>query len=255
MTTTHRPVSPVSLSGRCAVVTGAGSGIGAATARALAAAGARVAVLGRRKDRLEALAEQVGGLAVPTDVTDPAALGAAATAVRAQLGRPDLVVANAGVMLAAPFESALVPEWQEMIDVNVRGLVLTGRTFIADLLDAAADGGPADLVHIGSIASHAFFPTYGVYTATKAAVLGLTRSLRQEFGPRGVRIRVIEPGLTDTELGAGMADPQAREFLAGFRAQLQAVPASDLADVIAWTAAAPARVNAAELVVVPTRQG
>jgi NADP-dependent 3-hydroxy acid dehydrogenase YdfG len=158
-------------------------------------------------------------------------------------------------MLAAPFDTARTSEWDQMIGTNVSGLLRTGRAFVTDLLDAAADGGPADLVHIGSIASRSLFPTYSVYTATKAAVLALTCSLRQELGPRGVRVRVIEPGLIATELGDTMADPEARTFLADFRARLEAIPPADIADVVAWTAAAPTRVNIAELVVVPTRQG
>lgn len=243
------------LSGRTAVVTGASSGIGAATATALAAAGARVALLARRADRIEALAAEIGGVAVPADVTDPAALAAAAGVVRAELGPPDLVVANAGVMLGAPFDSADPAEWAAMIGTNLSGLLATGRAFLPDLLAATDAGRPADLVHVGSIASRQHFPGYAVYSATKAAVLAATRGLRQEYGPRGLRVRVVEPGLTATELGGGMQDADARAHLAEFRRQLESVPASDLADVIAWSAAAPGRLNLAELVVVPTRQG
>lgn len=242
------------LSGRTAVVTGASSGIGAATATRLAAAGAQVALLARRKDRIEDLAAEIGGLALPADVTDPASLAAAADAVRTALGPADLVVANAGVMLAAPFESADPAEWWRMIDTNLTGLLATGRAFAPDLLAAGGAGRPADLVHVGSVASREQFPGYVVYSATKAAVLAATRGLRKEYAPRGVRVRVVEPGLTATELGDGMQDPDARAYLAEFRRQLESVPASDLADVIAWSVAAPARLNLAELVVVPTAQ-
>ena len=251
MTQTTTPTPD--LTGRIAVVTGASSGIGAATARRLAAAGARVAVLGRRADRIEPLAKEIDGLPVVADVTGD--LSPALDAVHAGLGRADLVVANAGVMLAAPYDTADVSEWTAMIDTNVRGLILTGRAFVDDLLAAAAGGRAADLVHVGSIGGHVVFPTYAVYGATKAAVAHLTRNLRAELGPRGVRVRNVEPGLTDTDLGDGMLDPDAREFLAGLRKEIESIPPTDVAETIVWSAALPARINVAELIVLPTGQG
>ena len=240
------------LSGRVAVVTGATSGIGAATARRLADDGAAVAVIGRRADRLR---EIPGTLAVPTDVSDPAALERAAETIRAALGPVDLVVANAGAMLAAPYESASPGEWDRMLDVNVRGLLWTGRAFATDLIAAAADGRPADLVHVGSIGAHEVFPGYAVYGATKAAVAHLTRNLRAELGPRGVRVKTIEPGLVATELGDDMADAGNREALGEMRAQIGPLPPEDVAATIAFAVALPPRVNVAELIVLPTAQG
>ncbi|TWF74609.1 NADP-dependent 3-hydroxy acid dehydrogenase YdfG [Pseudonocardia hierapolitana] len=243
------------LTGRIAVVTGASSGIGAATARALAAGGAKVAVLARRTDRIEALAKEIDGIAVPADVTDPASLARAATTIRAELGRPDLVVANAGVMNGAPFATAEPAEWSAMVDTNVTGLLHTGKAFVDDLLAAAAEGRPADLVHVGSIASHEVFPGYAVYSATKAGVAALTRGLRLELGPRGVRVRAVEPGITESELGETMLDAEGRATLEDIRQQVGPIPASDVAEAIAWSAAAPARLNVAQLIVLPTAQG
>jgi len=258
-TDTGRPSRP--LTGRVAVVTGASSGIGAATARRLAADGAAVALLGRREDRLTELAEQLrpqtGGSVLPlaVDLTDPAALDTAAHAVTSALGPVDLVVANAGAMLGAPFEAARADEWDRMIDVNLRGLLHTARAFTDDLLAASDRGRPADLVHVGSVAGHALYPNWSVYCATKAAVAHLTRNLRAELGPRGVRVRNVEPGVTVTELGADMQDDGMRTALDGMRAGLRPLAAEDIADAIAFSVSAPPHVNIAELVVVPVQQG
>jgi NADP-dependent 3-hydroxy acid dehydrogenase YdfG len=254
--TTHRP-----LAGRVAVVTGATSGIGTATARRLAADGAAVAIVGRREERLAELAAELGDASdagvvrVAADVSNPTAVGRAAGLIRDELGRVDLVVANAGVMLPAPFEEADTTEWDRMLDTNVRGLLATGRAFTADLLAAADEGGPADLVHVGSIGGHIVFVNYGVYNATKAAVAHLTRNLRAELGPRGVRVKNVEPGLVRTELGDHASDAGIRESLAAWRDEVGPLPAGDIADAIAFAVAAPPRMNVAELIVLPTAQG
>jgi NADP-dependent 3-hydroxy acid dehydrogenase YdfG len=248
------------LTGRVAVVTGATSGIGAATARRLAADGAAVALLGRRERRLGDLAAELGETAAAVlsqvvDVTDRDALTRAADSIRTELGRVDLVVANAGVMYPAPFEHADTAEWERMLATNVQGLLATNRAFIDDLIAAAADDGPSDLVHVGSVAGHLVFPTYAVYGATKAAVAHLTRNLRAELGPRGVRVKNVEPGVVMTELGDDMQDPGGREGLAEMRREVGPIEPADIADAIAFAVAAPPQVNVAELIVLPTRQG
>jgi NADP-dependent 3-hydroxy acid dehydrogenase YdfG len=264
MTTTETQSSHTTnlpLAGRVAVVTGATSGIGAATARRLAADGAAMALVARREDRLRDLAAELGDssdadvMRVAADVSDRGAVERAATAISGELGRVDLVVANAGVMLPAPFEHADTTEWDRMLDTNVRGLLATGRAFADGLLAAAAEGGPADLVHVGSIGGHQVFPNYGVYDATKAAVAHLTRNLRAELGPRGVRVKNVEPGLVRTELGDDMKHTGLREALGTWRDDIGALPAEDIADAIAFAVAAPPRVNVAELIVLPTVQG
>jgi NADP-dependent 3-hydroxy acid dehydrogenase YdfG len=219
------------LTGRVAVVTGASSGIGEATARALAAGGARVALLARRRDRLNALAADLDdAIAITADVQSAEDLTAAADAVAARLGRPDLVVANAGVMLAAPFASQDPADQDRMVDVNVSGVIRTARAFMPALRDAAAEGGPADFVTISSIAAHQRFHDYAIYCATKAAVTAFAHGLRLELGPTGVRVTNVEPGLVESELAG-------------------------LADAIAYAASRPAGVNVPHLQVQPTRQG
>ncbi|MFD9691177.1 SDR family oxidoreductase [Kitasatospora sp. NPDC059146] len=247
------------LATRTAVVTGAASGMGAATARLLAANGARVALLARRTGRIDALAAEIaaaGGqaLAVTADITDQASVDAAAKAVHAAYGPVDLVVNNAGVMLANPLADGRIDEWTRMIDTNLTGALRIVRAFTADLTAAAADGRTADLVNVSSIASHVSFPDYAVYGATKAALTQLSTALRTEFGPRDVRVSAVEPGLTETELGEHIDNPVLREQLGGLFAAIPALGADDIADLIAYTVSRPRHVNLRHQVVLPTRQ-
>ncbi|ADG80277.1 Short-chain dehydrogenase/reductase SDR OS=Tsukamurella paurometabola (strain ATCC 8368 / DSM/ CCUG 35730 / CIP 100753 / JCM 10117 / KCTC 9821 / NBRC 16120/ NCIMB 702349 / NCTC 13040) OX=521096 GN=Tpau_3699 PE=3 SV=1 [Tsukamurella paurometabola] len=242
------------LQNRTALVTGAGSGIGAATAAALAAAGARVALVGRRADRLATVAAETGGAYAVADVTDRAGLETAVADLRREVGPFDLVVANAGTMLAAPFDAADPSEWDRMIATNVTGLLSTARAAINDL-SAAAQEGPADLVLISSIGADVVMPGYAVYFATKAAVTHLTTNLRAEFGPRGVRVRAIEPGMTASELGHDMADQQAQESLRQLVAEIPPISAAAIGDAVVWSSALPVNVNVASMIVLPTVQG
>ncbi|MFG2825078.1 SDR family oxidoreductase [Kitasatospora sp. NPDC048365] len=244
---------------RTAVVTGAASGIGTATARALAADGARVALLARRTDRLDTLAAEItaaGGqaIAVTADVTDQASVDAAVKAVHDAFGRVDLVVNNAGVMFPNPVAAGRVDEWTRMIDTNLTGVLRVLDAFTADLTAAAADGQPADLVNVSSIASHIAFPDYAVYGATKAAVTQLSAALRTELGPRDVRVSNIEPGLTDTELPHAIDNPELRGQLDGMFQQIPSLTAEDIAELIAFTVSRPKHVNLRHTVILPTRQ-
>ena len=243
------------LTGRIAIVTGAGTGIGAATARVLAARGARVALLGRRLDKITSVADEIDGVAIATDVSDTELVNKAFDDVRTHLGSPDIVVANAGAMLAAPFHDADRDEWRRMVDVNVMGVLDTARAGLGDLLAAADEGRPADLVLISSIGAHIVLPTYAVYNATKAAVTHLTHTLRAELGPRGVRVRAIEPGMTESDLGHDMAYPGSKEALASFAVDNPPIPATAIAEALAWSVSQPADVNVASMVVLPTTQG
>ena len=245
------------LAGRTAVVTGAASGMGAATARRFAAAGARVALIARRADRLDALADELGAdcaLAVPADVTDPAALDAAGALVADRFGPVDLVVASAGVMLPGPLEELRAQEWRRMIDLNLGGVLETVRAFLPALLASAERREVADLMLISSLGARVTFPGYAVYGATKAAVSYLGAAWRTELAPRGIRVSAIEPGLTESELADNVTHPgQARE-LAGMFDQIPALSAEYVADLLAYSAALPARVSLPTVPILPARQ-
>ncbi|MGN5633108.1 SDR family oxidoreductase [Streptomyces sp. AC154] len=247
------------LAGRTAVITGAASGMGEATARLLAAQGVRVALLARRAERLEELAGKItadGGqaLAVVTDVTDQASVDAAAERVHAAFGRVDLVVNAAGVMLPNPVDEGRADEWQRMLDTNVSGALRVIRAFTADLVAAAADGRTADLVNISSIGAHVTFPNYAVYGATKAALTYLSASLRTELGPRDVRVTNIEPGLTDSELAGHVDNAELSGQLDGMFDALGGLSSDEIADLIAYTTSRARHINLRQLVVLPTRQ-
>ncbi|MFJ3533051.1 MULTISPECIES: SDR family oxidoreductase [unclassified Streptomyces] len=247
------------LAGRTAVITGAASGMGAATARLLAAQGVRVALLARRAERLEELAGKItadGGqaLAVVTDVTDQASVDAAAERVHAAFGRVDLVVNAAGVMLPNPVDEGRTDEWQRMLDTNVSGALRVIRAFTADLVAAAAEGRTADLVNISSIGAHVTFPNYAVYGATKAALTYLSASLRTELGPRDVRVTNIEPGLTDSELAGHVDNTELSDQLDGMFDALGGLSSDEIADLIAYTTSRARHINLRQLVVLPTRQ-
>ncbi len=247
------------LAGRTAVVTGAASGMGAATALLLAANGARVALLARRTERLEELAAKItadGGqaLAVTVDVTDQASVDAAAARVREAYGRVDLVVNNAGVMLPNPVDDGRIDEWSRMIDTNLTGALRVIRAFTADLTASAAEGRTADLVNISSIGAHVVFPTFAVYSATKAAITQLSAALRSELGPRDVRVSNIEPGLTATELSDHIDNAAVTEQIGGMFDAIPALTAEDIADLIGYTVSRRRDVNLRQLIALPTRQ-
>ncbi|MFE9743278.1 SDR family oxidoreductase [Saccharothrix saharensis] len=244
------------LNNRTAVVTGAASGIGAEIALVLARSGAKVALLARRADRLTDLAAKIaaeGGqaLAVAADVTGD--LTEAVEAVHTAFGRIDLVVNNAGVMLANPIADGRDDEWHRMIDTNLKGLLNVTKAFTADLVEAGASG-TADLVNISSIGAHLTFPNYAVYTATKAAVTHLSANLRTELGPRGVRVTNVEPGLVHSELADHIDNPDVSAHLAQWREEMPPLNPADIGDVVGFATSRPKNVNLRQLVVLPTVQ-
>jgi NADP-dependent 3-hydroxy acid dehydrogenase YdfG len=237
-------------SGRVAVVTGASSGIGEATARALAAHGYRVALLARRADRIDALATDLsnGSIAIAADVTDRESMTAAADRVKADLGRADLLVNNAGVMLLGPFTPDRHAELRQMIEVNLLGAMTATEVF----LDQLRDGDGGDLVNVSSVAGRTARAGNAGYAATKWGLNGWSEALRQELQP-GIRVIVIEPGAVATELTDHITHPESKQGSEQFYAQV-AIRAQDIADIIAFAVTRPRTVSMNEILVRPTAQ-
>ena len=230
---------PGRLEGTVALVTGASSGIGEATAVALAAEGATLAVAARRRDRLELLEER---------------LGMVGATVR-EFGRLDIVINNAGVMLLGPIVDAPVEEWRRMVEINLLGLLYTTHAALPHLL-RAAETDPrrvADVVNVSSVAGRFARQGSGVYNATKFGVGAFSESLRQEVTTRHVRVSLVEPGATATEL-ASHNRPEIIEGLSSTFGQMELMNAEDIAESIVFTVTRPRHVAVNEVLIRPTEQ-
>jgi NADP-dependent 3-hydroxy acid dehydrogenase YdfG len=247
------------LDGTVALVTGASSGIGEATARSLAGHGAAVAAVARRKDRLEALVSGIGdgggrALALEADVTDREQAVGAVERTAQELGRLDIVVNNAGVMLLGLAADAPVEEWERMVALNVTGLLYVAHAALPHLRRAADDGPRriADLVNVSSVAGRRATAGSSVYNATKFAVNAFTEALRQEITAQHVRVSVVEPGAVETELTDHLR-PEVREQLRD-AFDFERLQAGDIADAIAYVVTRDRRVAINEILIRPTEQ-
>ncbi len=234
------------------LVTGASSGIGAATARRLAAGGHRIVLGARRTDRISALAQEIRGaggqaLDVALDVTSLESMQAFVRTAAITYGRVDVLVNNAGVMPLSFLDELRVAEWNQMIDVNLRG-VLHGIAAVLPLMRQQKAG---HIINVASVSAHRVDPTAAVYCATKYAVRALTEGLRQENDV--IRTTLVSPGLTRTELTDGIDNEHVR---AATRAMMDqsSIPASAIAEAIAFAIDQPAEVDVNELIVRPTAQ-
>ncbi|SDU99438.1 NADP-dependent 3-hydroxy acid dehydrogenase YdfG [Microlunatus sagamiharensis] len=248
------------LTATAALVTGASSGIGRATALELARLGSSVAVVARRLDRLDTLVAEItdaGGtaLAISADVSErDQAEQAVSTAVE-HFGRLDILVNNAGLMLLGRVCDVDVDEWDQMIAINQKGLLYTTHAAVPHLLDAAKDGPRqvADIVNISSLAGRTTFPTSGVYSMTKFGVNGFSEALRQELAPDHVRVGVLEPGKVDTELDSHNNAEILADIEKNFGGFTMLDP-HDIADGVAYMVTRPAHAAIGELWVMPTAQ-
>jgi NADP-dependent 3-hydroxy acid dehydrogenase YdfG len=245
-----------SLAGTVALVTGASSGIGEATARALAEEGAAVAIAARRRDRLERLADQIGGsdraLILETDVTDEDRVREMVARTVAEFGRLDILVNNAGVMLLGPIVAAPTEEWRRMVELNLLGLFYCTHASLPHLLQAAtsAPRHVADVVNISSVAGRVARQGSGVYNATKFGVGAFSEALRQEVTDRHVRVTIIEPGAVATEL-VGHNRPEIQQMIGQTLGAMEPLRSEDIADAVVYAVTRPRHVVLNELLVRP----
>ena len=234
------------------MVTGASSGIGAATARRLADEGAAVALVARRRDRLDELASMIGGhaLVVEADVTDQGQAAAAVARTVAEFGRLDTLVNNAGVMLLGPALDSPTEEWDRMIALNVQGSLYVTKSALPHLVSAAADSPRevADVIYISSTAGRLARPGGGTYSLTKFGIGAFAESLRQELIAKRVRVSVVEPGTVDTELVTHLRT-DVRDAVRGQVESIEALEPDDIADAVAYIVTRPRRVAVNELLV------
>lgn len=242
------------LDGKVAVITGASSGIGEATAEALAAEGASVVVAARREDRLEDLVERIeenGGRVIPVaaDVTEEQQAHDLIKQATDELGRVDILVNNAGVMLLSKIEKGLSDEWRRMFDVNVMGLLYITDAAIGKMKEQ----GSGHLVNISSVAGRKSGPLRGAYSGTKFAVNAISEALRVELLEDNVRVTIIEPGAVETELTSHITDEEAQEGVSGMY-NLNILQAEDIANAIVYAVTQPERVSINEILIRPTEQ-
>lgn len=243
------------IKGKVALVTGASSGIGRATALALSRAGAKVAAGARRTDRLESLRQEIekaGGevMIQKLDVTKKEECDAFVQAAVSKWGTIDILVNNAGLMPLSFFKKLKVAEWDQMIDVNIRGVIYCTAAAIPHMAEKKS----GHIVNMSSIAGRVVFPAGAVYCATKHAVTAFSEGLRQEFSVRSnIRVTCIEPGVVDTELNDTITDESLAKFVESTK-QMAALKAEDIASAILFAVESPPHMNVNEIMLRPTTQ-
>jgi NADP-dependent 3-hydroxy acid dehydrogenase YdfG len=241
------------LAGRVALVTGASSGIGEAAALALAAAGAKVAVSARRAERLKALVERIeadGGqaFAIAGDVVDEALATAAVDKTIAHFGRIDILVNSAGIIQAGGVENVDTAEYRRVIDINLMATLYTCRAAIGPMKAQ----GSGDIINISSLAGRKAAKLFNAYTASKHALNAMTDAMRQEVGGYGIRVCIINPGATATEVFENVSNPAMRQTMQAHVNKDGAMAPADVADALLLVVSLPRRANISELSIRPT---
>jgi len=239
-------------------ITGASSGIGAATALRLADEEASIVISARRRDRLESLKAKIelkGAHAkvLPLDIADKDAVFAAGKKLEDE-GGVDILVNNAGIMPLAPLAKGRVDDWERTIDINIKGVLYAINAVLKGMI-AKKKG---HIVNLGSVASRVAIPNGAVYSGTKFAVAAISEALRKEVAAHGIRVTIVEPGAVATELGYSIADEETRQMVMGpkgfYAPGLEILTSEDIAEAIAYCVTQPQRVNVCEFLVRPTIQ-
>lgn len=243
------------LTGQVAIVTGASSGIGEATARMLADKGMKVAAVARRSDRLQQLAFQRAGgvgeiLPVTTDVSDEGDVRRLVAETEKRWGRIDVLVANAGVMLLGPILDANTDEWRTMVNVNLLGVLYSVHA-VLPVMTRLKRG---HIITMSSVAGRVSRLNNGVYAATKFAVGAFSESLRQEAAKDNIRVTIIEPGAVATELPAHIGDPASKEWATNFYGSMEILKSEDIGRAILYALEQPPYVDVNEILIRPTAQ-
>jgi NADP-dependent 3-hydroxy acid dehydrogenase YdfG len=243
------------LAGRVALVTGASSGIGDATARALAMAGAQVAIVARRKDRLDVLARELTrsgaqALAIPADLVHEDENRRIVAETEAHFGRLDILVNNAGVMLLAPVDSANVADWRRMLELNVLGLMVSSQAALAGMRTR----GGGHIVNVASTAGRIANANVSGYSASKFGVVAFSESLRREVYKDNIRVSVIEPGVVETELRDHIPHAGTKQAIDAWAASMRQLQPEDIANAVLYCVSQPAHVNVNEILIRPTDQ-
>jgi NADP-dependent 3-hydroxy acid dehydrogenase YdfG len=243
------------LAGRVALVTGASSGIGDATARALAMAGAQVAIVARRKDRLDVLALELTrsgaqALAIPADLVHEDENRRIVAETEAHFGRLDILVNNAGVMLLAPVDSANVADWRRMLELNVLGLMVSSQAALAGMRTR----GGGHIVNVASTAGRFANANVSGYSASKFGVVAFSESLRREVYKDNIRVSVIEPGVVETELRDHIPHAGTKQAIDAWAASMRQLQPEDIANAVLYCVSQPAHVNVNEILIRPTDQ-
>lgn len=242
------------IKGKVIVITGASSGLGEATAKRLSEEGASIVLAARRTKRIEKLAADIkekGGkvLAITTDVTDVEQVRKLVNKAVSEFGRIDVMINNAGLMQQSPLDSGKIDEWDNMIDVNIKG-VLYGISAVLPVMQKQKSG---HIINVSSVAGHKVTPAGSVYCATKFAVLAISEGLRQEVKPYNLRTTVISPGAVDTELPSHITHEASAKGIQGFYKQM-AVPADSFARAVAFAISQPEDIDINEIFYRPTAQ-
>jgi NADP-dependent 3-hydroxy acid dehydrogenase YdfG len=246
----------MSIQGKVALVTGASSGIGAATALKLAKAGAKVGLAARRLDRLSELQQQItanGGqaIALEMDVVDQASVTAAVARLARTFGSIDIVFNNAGLMPISDLDALKTDEWHRMVDVNIKGLLNTTAAVLPYMIGQKA----GHIVNTSSIAGRKVFPGLAVYCATKHAVTAVSEGMRLELSKKhNIRVTCVQPGAVESELFEHISDDGYRDQMEALKTQMEFLKADDIAETVLFALQAPAHVDIAEVFVMPTQQ-